>query len=297
MNPNATTHHLIDTFKAMIQQDQLAHAHLFYSARSHSTVAELQELSRMILCHNQHQAPCGQCQSCQLFMNGVHPDCMIIEPEKRGGTIKIDTIRACQETVYISPQMGHGRVVLIYSIERMNAASCNAFLKLLEEPPSQVYFLLHTTQLGGLLPTLVSRCQIWKSTDNDVLNNGLPVFLNALSGEEDVARLIEFLPRLCEDILQLTTLAQHWSFVAAKWVEFGILDVSAILYWITTVCIKIKCGVQVNYRSDLPLTRIAQNVTISKLFNQLEHLTGLLRSSQQGIAVNPTLAIEQYLLA
>lgn len=315
MYPNRSMQHTIEIFRTMILHNQLVHAHVFYFQNDPAAAIAtgLKELARMILCHqkqndkkdsnyqhslnaNLEQIPCDQCPSCQLFAHGEHPDCMLIAPEKRGAAVKIDAIRACQETVYISSQMGHGRVVIIEAVEKMNIASANAFLKLLEEPPPQVYFLLQTAQLGGLLPTLLSRCHIWKVRPNNLPDNGLPNFLNALQADEDVARLIAFLPQLCEDILQLTMLKKHWSFVAAKWVDFGVFDLSLALYWITAVCIKLKCGASVHYRSDLPLSNIAQNVTISALFNQLEYLTSVLQLTKQGIAVNPALAIEAYLL-
>jgi DNA polymerase-3 subunit delta' len=102
--------------------------------------------------------PCGVCRSCRKVVSGNHPDVRIVDEEQE--TIKIDLIRQLQHELALSPVEGIYRVVVLAGFERATASAANALLKTLEEPASQVVIILTTPDPGGLLPTIVSRCQI-----------------------------------------------------------------------------------------------------------------------------------------
>lgn len=117
---------------------------------------------------------CGQCDSCNWYVQGNHPDLRTLEPEDNGpsgddeGTeakpvrksqvISVDQVRELAEFLGLSSHRANMRIVLLHPAEALNAASANALLKMLEEPPPGVLFILVTHQPQRLLPTIRSRC-------------------------------------------------------------------------------------------------------------------------------------------
>jgi len=114
-------------------------------------------------------APCGQCRSCRHIQRGIHPDVRVIslaaqaaEAERKGTrntSITIETIRDLKDEAYQRPNEGRKRVYLIAEAEALNYASVSALLKVLEEPPPHVLFLLVAPNAEAVLPTIRSRCQ------------------------------------------------------------------------------------------------------------------------------------------
>ncbi len=114
-------------------------------------------------------APCGVCRSCRHIARGIHPDVRVIslatqaaEAERKGtrnASITIDTIRDLKDEAYQRPNEGRKRVYLIAEAEALNDASVSALLKILEEPPAHVLFLLVAPSAEAVLPTIRSRCQ------------------------------------------------------------------------------------------------------------------------------------------
>lgn len=115
-------------------------------------------------------APCGVCRSCRHIARGIHPDVRVIslatqaaEAERKGtrnASITIDTIRDLKDEAYQRPNEGRKRVYLIAEAEALNDASVSALLKVLEEPPAHVLFLLVAPGVEAVLPTIRSRCQV-----------------------------------------------------------------------------------------------------------------------------------------
>ncbi|HEZ5641648.1 TPA: DNA polymerase III subunit delta' [Neisseria meningitidis] len=110
--------------------------------------------------------PCGECMSCHLFGQGSHPDFYEITPlsdEPENGRkllqIKIDAVRKIIDNVYLTSVRGGLRVILIHPAESMNVQAANSLLKVLEEPPPQVVFLLVSHAADKVLPTIKSRCR------------------------------------------------------------------------------------------------------------------------------------------
>lgn len=129
-------------------------------------------LAQWILC----EAPspdgaCGECDACNWFVQGNHPDYRYLEPKeeetdetgkvikKASKEIKVEAIREITEFLYLSAHRGGWRSAVIYPAEFMNSAAANALLKTLEEPPPRVLLILVSHQPGRLLPTVRSRCR------------------------------------------------------------------------------------------------------------------------------------------
>ncbi len=113
-------------------------------------------IAAVAVCESENK-PCGVCKDCHLAEIGSHPDIRLISPEK-SKQIKIDQIREVRQNAYLKPTMAARKVYIIENAETMNEAAQNAFLKVLEEPPAGVIFLLLTTSSDSLLDTVRSRC-------------------------------------------------------------------------------------------------------------------------------------------
>ncbi len=106
---------------------------------------------------------CGSCNSCQKVLKGMHPDVLWLSPE--GNEILIDQVRILREIIELAPFEGRVKVVLIEEAEKFNQESANAMLKILEEPPSSVVFLLLSEDESEVLPTIRSRAEILRFPD------------------------------------------------------------------------------------------------------------------------------------
>lgn len=106
------------------------------------------------------ERPCGSCRDCHLSDVGSHPDISVIAPEEGKKQISVDQIRALRAEAFVKPHSAECRVFIIDGAERMNESAQNALLKVLEEPPQSVKFILITLSRTILLETIVSRCTV-----------------------------------------------------------------------------------------------------------------------------------------
>ncbi|HTH94556.1 MAG TPA: DNA polymerase III subunit delta' [Rhodocyclaceae bacterium] len=158
--------------------DTLSHGLLFTGVAGIGKVQFAEQFAAWLLCEsaskNTAAAACGHCTSCQLLSSGNHPDIRLVtldeeEESEEGETkskskkastqIKIDQIRALEDFVFVGSHRSGARIALIHPAEAMNLAAANSLLKMLEEPPPNVYFILVSSNLRRLLPTLLSRCR------------------------------------------------------------------------------------------------------------------------------------------
>ena len=113
-------------------------------------------LAAALLCGSNEVRPCGTCGHCMKISRDIHPDVMLVDMD--GEDIKIDVARKLRSDVFIRPNEAEGKVFLIRHMQDMNIPSQNALLKILEEPPAGVYFILMTENRYALLDTVLSRC-------------------------------------------------------------------------------------------------------------------------------------------
>ncbi|NOZ37562.1 MAG: DNA polymerase III subunit delta' [Gammaproteobacteria bacterium] len=143
-------------------QDALPHALLLHGPSGIGKADFAARFAHSLLCQQNHAdgRPCGRCPSCLLYAADNHPDSYLIEPDKEGGQIKIDQIRALIADIGLSSHSGGYKVVIIRPAEAMNTAAANSLLKTLEEPPAKTLIMLLAEQLTRLPATVRSRCQI-----------------------------------------------------------------------------------------------------------------------------------------
>lgn len=155
---------------------RLPHAMLLVGPPGVGKASFAEQLAALLLCESvtAESKACGRCEACRWLETGNHPDFRRIAPEgddeaaegvaekakKRGASmIKIDQIRELEGFVFIGSHREGNRVVIIEDADAMNAPAANSLLKILEEPPSSVYFLLISSKSKSLLPTIRSRCR------------------------------------------------------------------------------------------------------------------------------------------
>ena len=129
--------------------------------------------------------PCGACPHCAKASHGVHPDIMVVEklPDKR--EILIEQIRELKKDVIVVPNEAEKKAYVVNDADLMNAKAQNAFLQILEEPPSHAVFILRTENPAALLPTVRSRCVELKARvpAETVTESGRPGTAGDMAGE------------------------------------------------------------------------------------------------------------------
>jgi DNA polymerase-3 subunit delta' len=139
------------------------HSYLFFGQKKSRIGSAADFLIKLIFCENSKDQPCGACDNCQKIGSANHPDLIKILPttSKSGKTKKIliDQIHQINHLVSLVPYSAKFKIVTIFDIDLATLDAQNALLKLLEEPPSDTIFLLQTTKVNSLLPTILSRCR------------------------------------------------------------------------------------------------------------------------------------------
>ena len=145
---------------AEISENRLPHAYIIAGAKGSGKRTIAINIAAALACNNQETLPCGECDRCNKILSGFSPDVIYVrkDPEKKEFTVNL--IREIKESIYISPNELEKRVYIIEDAETMNHNAQNAFLKILEEPPEYVVFLLLCSNTENLLETVKSRAPI-----------------------------------------------------------------------------------------------------------------------------------------
>ena len=151
--------HITSTLKNAIERGQLAHAYLFCGPRGVGKTTCARIFAKAINCLNpQHGEACNECESCRSFNEGRSLNVHELDAASNNS---VDDIRNLIEQVRIIPQQGRYSVFVIDEVHMLSSAAFNAFLKTLEEPPQHAVFVLATTEKHKIIPTILSRCQIY----------------------------------------------------------------------------------------------------------------------------------------
>jgi DNA polymerase-3 subunit gamma/tau len=165
--------HITTTLKNAIRNKQLAHAFLFCGPRGVGKTTCARILAKTINCMNldAEGEACNECTSCISFNNGSS---LNIHELDAASNNSVDDIRNLVDQVRFAPQAGEYKVYIIDEVHMLSSSAFNAFLKTLEEPPAYAKFILATTEKHKILPTILSRCQIFdfkRITNQDTVDH------------------------------------------------------------------------------------------------------------------------------
>lgn len=191
------------------QRDRLPHALLLHGNSGTGKFDFALQLAQSLLClaPQANGEPCGACSSCTWFAQANHPDFRLLAPEQddaedtessasgskktaKKTQISVAQVRELANFLTLSSHQSGGlRIVLIHPAEALNSASANGLLKMLEEPPPGVIFILVTHQLNRLLPTIISRCQ---KIDMPMPGRAVAIDWLEQRGQVDAERLLDY---------------------------------------------------------------------------------------------------------
>ena len=150
--------HIIRTLKNQIMTGAISHAYLFTGSRGTGKTTTAKIFARAINCLNPKEdgSPCGECEICKALSDSSNMDIIEMDAASNNG---VDEIRYLLEKVKFAPSVGRYKVYIIDEVHMLSPQAFNALLKTLEEPPEHVVFILATTEVQKILPTVLSRCQ------------------------------------------------------------------------------------------------------------------------------------------
>ena len=151
---------LTTTLKNAVASGKLAHAYLFCGPRGVGKTTCARIFAKVINCTNPRPDgdACGECESCKAFAEQRSLNIFELDAASNNG---VEHIKTLMEQTRVPPQVGKYKVFIIDEVHMLSTAAFNAFLKTLEEPPAHVVFILATTEKHKILPTILSRCQVY----------------------------------------------------------------------------------------------------------------------------------------
>ena len=149
--------HITDTLKKQVETGHLSHAYLFIGTRGTGKTTCAKILARAVNCeHPVNGNPCNECDACRGIESGGVMDVVELDAASNNG---VDNVRALRDEAIFTPASVRKRVYIIDEVHMLSSSAFNALLKILEEPPEHLMFILCTTEARKVLPTIVSRCQ------------------------------------------------------------------------------------------------------------------------------------------
>ena len=149
--------HIRTTIQNAITKDRIAHSYLFCGPRGTGKTSTARILAKAVNCLNIDSGdPCNHCDPCVSFNDGTFLDLIEIDAASNNS---VEDIREIRERINFSPVQGRRKVYILDEVHMLSQQAENAFLKTLEEPPKHVMFILCTTEMDKIAPTIISRCQ------------------------------------------------------------------------------------------------------------------------------------------
>ena len=184
---------ITSTLKNAIRNNQVAQAFLFCGPRGVGKTTCARIFAKALNCEHLTDdfEPCNTCESCQAFNNSASFNVFELDAASKNS---VDDIRELVDQVRVQPQGAKYKVYIIDEVHMLSGAAFNAFLKTLEEPPAYAKFIMATTEKHKILPTILSRCQVYdfkRINDNDIVRHLQFVAQNeGVLAEEDALRVV-----------------------------------------------------------------------------------------------------------
>lgn len=264
-----------------LMQNRLSHAYLLSGMEDIGKIDFAHAFAKQILCEKKNT--CGQCRACLLMKSETHPDFLIIQPEEKKHSIKIDQIRLLSEKLSRTSLMGGYQVVLISPADAMPVQAANALLKTLEEPTGKVVFLLIDHQQHYLPTTILSRCQrIYFQSDKKVKS-----FVEKEHGQlrDKIIRHIELISIKKINPIVMDAQWQKNAEVILKLLLLICIDISRLQQQVSVEhLINVSCEQKLNFVSN-QISPIKLQLFMTKLLEKLSYFS-------RGINLNQQLCLE-----
>lgn len=174
--------HITETLKTQVASGRLSHAYLFTGTRGTGKTTCAKILARAVNCeHPVNGNPCNECPACRGILDGSILDVLELDAASNNG---VDQVRALRDEAIYAPAAVKKRVYIIDEVHMLSIPAFNALLKILEEPPEHLMFILATTELHKVLPTILSRCQ--RFSFKRILPQDIMGRLNYVAGQEGI---------------------------------------------------------------------------------------------------------------
>lgn len=172
---------------SMIKRDRLCHSFILTGEAGVGKKTFADYMAMQMLCQSNSGIPCGVCKSCRMAENSAHPDIIKITPGGKSGNYRVDDLRPVAADAAVASNEGGYKVYIIPGIDKALAAAQNILLKIFEEPPNHVIFIMTAEEKKNVLPTILSRAVV--------------INVNAASKEDCIAALCErgFSPESAEE--------------------------------------------------------------------------------------------------
>ena len=184
--------HITKTLENAVKTGKTSHAYLFTGSRGTGKTSCAKILAKAVNCIDSHDGnPCNNCEICKDIDSGAILDIIEIDAASNNG---VDNIRDLREEANFTPANAKYRVYIIDEVHMLSIGAFNALLKTLEEPPAHVIFILATTEKNKILPTILSRCQVYdfnRISVNDTVNHLKSIAeKEGITAEEDALNVI-----------------------------------------------------------------------------------------------------------
>ena len=172
--------HITETLKTQVRTGHLSHAYIFIGTRGTGKTTCARILAKAVNCENPVNGnPCNQCRSCRGIEDGSILDIVELDVASNTG---VDNVRDLREEAVFSPAVAKKRVYIIDEVHMLSLAAFNALLKIIEEPPEHLMFILATTELQKVPATILSRCQ--RHSFRRIPTERLSAYLREIAGRE-----------------------------------------------------------------------------------------------------------------
>ncbi|MBP5301380.1 MAG: DNA polymerase III subunit gamma/tau [Bacilli bacterium] len=213
-----------------IKNNKLSHAYLFYGPKGTGKTTMARLFAKAINCEKQETTIiCNQCSNCELANENNHPDIIEIDAASNNG---VDKIRAITENTDFLPIKGKCKIYIIDEVHMLSTSAFNALLKTLEEPPKNIVFILITTEIYKIIPTIASRCQKFcftKINTNQIEERLINILKKEkIDFEEKAVKIIASISDGClRDALNL--LEQAMLYAENKITENNVIDLFSLI--------------------------------------------------------------------
>ncbi|KTD61474.1 hypothetical protein [Legionella shakespearei] len=256
-------------------------------------------IMQLLHCKINSQEPCLACLDCTMVQNSEHPDVLWVKPEKAGSAIKIDQVRELQNSAFLTPQRAQHRIIVLEAADKMNTASANALLKILEEPADHTVFILIAQQLSTVLPTILSRCQILTfSSPDDARENNLLALGDKYPEESERSAIVKQSEVILEGLIALIEQREHPCILAAQWSQY---ELGTLLWFLYLVYSQLQYMHFTATASSGPAIKQLQRLLALSnpilIFSQIDKINTLLKKLSHNMNINHTLVLEDLLFS